>query len=330
MSGYFSYGQQGAHYFDRPHRAVATAPVEGPAAWRGEDVCARDDWRETLDGAAVEEIDSAVAAARATGKPLGELSVGDFPLPTLGKRIAAWTEQVHRGRGVQVISGVPVSRWSRETSELFFWCLGLHMGRPGAQSPRNDLLGHITDTGEDAADPFVRKYRTASNIAYHCDGADIVGLLCLAAAKRGGASCIVSSVTVYNELLASRPDLAARLYEPFLLDLRNEDASGELLYIPVPPCRFDGERLRTFYHSDYFRSVERFDGAPRFTDEERTLLDLYEEIASRPDLRLDMELAPGDIQFISNHTVLHARTDYEDFEETERKRHLLRLWLSVE
>ena len=92
----------------------------------------------------------------------------------------------------------------------------------------------------------------------------------------------------------------------------------------------DGRRLRTFYHSDYFRSVERHAAAPRFTAEERELLDLYEEIASSPEFYLDMNFAPGDVQLISNHTVLHARTEYEDWPEPGRRRHLLRLWLSLE
>ena len=62
---------------------------------------------------------------------------------------------------------------------------------------------------------------------------------------------------------------------------------------------------------------------------EKSLLDLYEEIASAPELYLDMQFEPGDIQLLSNHVVLHARTEYQDFAEPERKRHLLRLWLSL-
>jgi TfdA family taurine catabolism dioxygenase TauD len=41
-----------------------------------------------------------------------------------------------------------------------------------------------------------------------------------------------------------------------------------------------------------------------------------------------MELQPGDIQLVHNHTILHDRTAFEDFPEPERKRHLLRLWLA--
>ena len=46
------------------------------------------------------------------------------------------------------------------------------------------------------------------------------------------------------------------------------------------------------------------------------------------ETRLDMEFLPGDIQFLHNHTILHARSAYVDWSEPERKRHLLRLWLS--
>jgi len=88
-------------------------------------------------------------------------------------------------------------------------------------------------------------------------------------------------------------------------------------------------KLRSFYHSDYFRSVIRHPEVPRLSEREQTLLDLYEEIASSPELRLDMAFEPGDIQLLSNHVVLHARTAYEDHAEPERKRHLLRLWLSL-
>ena len=40
------------------------------------------------------------------------------------------------------------------------------------------------------------------------------------------------------------------------------------------------------------------------------------------------QLAPGDIQLLHNHQILHARSAFTDWPEPERKRHLLRLWLS--
>ena len=323
-----SFGAQALHYFHRPHEGVALHPVGGAAAWRGPEVAGRDDWIVRFTAEDIAEIEA--AATRCAGTPLASIGRADFPLPKLAPRIRGWAGELGGGRGFLFLRGLPVVRWGEELSSIAFWGLGHHLGVPGGQNPQEELLGHVRDYGEDAANPFVRKYRTAANIAYHCDLADVVGLLCLQPAKSGGASRIVSSVAVYDELLRRRPDLVARLYEPFLLDTRDEAREGRMPWVPVQPCCFADGRLRTFYHSDYFRSVERHATAPRFTDQERELLDLYEEIAASPDLYLDMNFEAGDLQLISNHTVLHARTEYEDWPEPARRRHLLRLWLSLE
>jgi hypothetical protein len=317
---------QTLHYFARPHEAILRRPHAGPAAWKGAELAKRTDWKTALSADEVAELDAALACAKRTGKPTGALGRRDFPLPTLARRIAAWREEIQNGRGFQVVTGVPVERWGRADSERFFWCFGLHLGEPGAQNPNGDLLGQVTDTGAEAGDPNERLYKTSARIDYHCDAADVVGLLCLAKARKGGQSRIVSSVSIYDELLARRPDLVDRLYEPFLLDTRGE---GGLRYFPIAPCRYFGGKLRTFYHADYFRSAQGYDEVPRFSERDRALLDLYDEIAADPALYLDMDLEPGFIQLVSNHTVLHARTDYEDWPEPEKKRHLLRLWISL-
>jgi hypothetical protein len=325
-----SFAEQALHYFRRDHERVAREPLDVPAAWRGADLAERDDWIVRLAPSELAELEAALESIRRRGLRLGDLVREDFELPTLAPTLASVRRELLDGRGFVLLRGLPVARWGDEGASLGFWGLGLHLGRPGAQNPEGDLLGHVFDTGEDARDPYVRRYRTAGDIAYHCDLADAVALLCLRTARSGGASRIVSSVSVYNELLCQRPDLVERLYEPFLLDGRNEEKDGRLPYFPVPPCRFAGGRLRTFYHSDYFRSVQRHPDVPPFSDREQELLDLYERIANSPELRLDMHFEPGDVQLISNHVVLHARTAYRDDPDPARKRHLLRLWLSLD
>lgn len=314
-------------YFQREHEAIRREPLDGPAAWNGPELARRADWNVRLSGEQIGELERAAETVEGRGLDLAEVRRGDFPLPTLAPAIAGWARELISGRGFLLVRGLPVERWGDERSSLVYWGIGQHLGEPGAQNPAGDLLGHVLDTGEDAANPFVRRYRTRGDIAYHCDLADAVGLLCLRAARAGGASRIVSSVSVYNELLRGRPDLVDRLYEPFCLDSRDEQGEGRLPYVPIPPCRHAGGVLRTFYHSDYFRSAVRHPEVPAFTDKERVLLDLYEGVAGSPALYLDMQFEPGDIQLLSNHFVLHARTAYED--DQGGKRHLLRLWLSL-
>ncbi len=326
---YYTYAEQVQHYFDRPHGEVATVAVSSPSAWNSAELLSRNDWRTTLEASQLDELEAALAKAMSSGKPTLQLTTADFPLPTLQHRIREWAQTVGNLTGIHVVSGLPVGQWTPEEVERFFWCIGLHMGRPGTQNVHGDLLGRVTDTGDAVDDPYVRLYRTAADIAYHCDAADVVGLLCLRSAKKGGASRIVSSVSVYNALLEIRPDLACRLYEPLLLDIRNEDSSGTLRHIPVTPCCYSSGRLRTFYHSDYFRSVVRHEDVPALSPDQNELLDLYEELANDPSLYVEMELLPGDVQWLSNHTILHSRTAYEDWPDPGLRRHLLRLWLSL-
>jgi hypothetical protein len=326
---YLSFIDQTMHYFHRPHEKAIVRAVDCPAAWRGSELPPLEEMAYQLSGEEVDELVAAIAAATAVGKPARELTAEDFPLPLLAPKIVEWRTQLADGLGFVVIRGVPVDRWSQPEAELFFWCFGLHVGKPGEQNPDGHLLGHVIDISASEQDVSARLYKTAENIDYHCDAADVVGLLCLKKAKTGGHSRIVSSVSVFNELVKRRPDLVPRLFEPFQLDIRDREVNEAGSTLPIQPACYADGRLWTFYHADYFRSVERHPDIPRLTATERDLLDTYEAIASEPGMYLDMDLQPGDIQLLSNHTILHARTEYEDYEDPAEHRHLLRLWLSL-
>lgn len=320
-----SFTEQLLHYFHRQHTQAATAPVLGPAAWMGRDLRQRRDWHLRLTGEQIDELCSAVGRAGSRADDLSDLSAADFPLPILGREIARWRQELQEGRGFVLISGFPVTQWTEAQAELAFWGLGLHLGIPGGQNEQGDLLGHVTDLSATAKHADERLYRTNKAIRFHCDAADAVGLLCVQGSSQGGLSRLVSSVTVFNHLLATRADLAARLFEPMMLDARRPPDSP-IQYTPVQACAFDGERLRTFMHLDYYSSVERHPGI-RLDARARQLLEAWEEYAEQPDVHLDMQLQVGDLQLVSNHTVVHARTGYVD--EPGSPRHLLRLWLSL-
>ena len=87
--------------------------------------------------------------------------------------------------------------------------------------------------------------------------------------------------------------------------------------------------ITTYYARDFFDGAQRHEGVPPVSREQTEAMDLFEDLAARPDIRLDMELRPGDMQFVHNHQIVHSRTGYEDHPEPARKRHLLRLWLSA-
>jgi len=331
-SAFRSFSQQAAHYFVRPHAAPPDESVRSPAAWHGDTMRKQEDlWHMRLDDAEIEELDRALAEIEDRGVPIEAVDRTNLPLPRLSKRIAAWRDELLRGRGFIVVSGLPVESWGEERSGLAFWGLGHHLGVPGAQNPQNELLGHVRDYGEQSDSPNVRLYRTTSNIRFHCDAADVVGLLCLQKARKGGQSRIASSVAIWNAIFEEDPESARLLFQPIDHDLRGEHPPGHPGFIQLQPSCFgpDGV-LRTFYHSEYFRSVSRLPAVGPLPPERKKLLDRYDELGASPEFHLDMWLEPGDMQFISNHTIVHARTEYDDDPDPARKRHLLRLWLSLE
>ncbi len=308
---------------------ILREPSTPPAAWRGPDLAASDDWIHRLSPEEVADLDAALARARASRKPREGLTPEDFPLPVLGPALDGWLQQLDRGLGFLLVRGVPVQRYTLEEAALVYWGLGLHLGTPVSQNAAGDRLGHVRDTGADPRDPAVRLYKTRQRLGFHCDGSDVVGLLCLRPARSGGLSRIVSSASVYNEILRRRPDLVPLLYEPFWFDRNDEQAPGEPPAFPLPLCRWQDGRLRFFYIGWYIRGAQRHAEVPRLTRDQSALLDLIDAIAEDPAFHLDMDFAPGDIQWLKNAAILHARTDYEDFETPEHKRHLLRLWLTA-
>lgn len=315
---------QALHYLARPHTHVPQATVPSPAAWTRATVQDTHAWSFTLAQPDIEELERALEAS--VDVPLHRLTKHDFPLSGLSAKIAQWREQVCHGLGFVRLRGIPVHRWSLSWTERFYWALAQHLGQPGAQNSSGELIGHVRDLRL-GVDGQVRQYMTAEDISFHCDAADAVGLLCLKPAKRGGLSRIASSVSIFNALLERRPDLAPLLFEPMDFDSRGD---GNTNFFRARPAAFDGTRLRTFYHSEYLRTASRHPGARPLTDAQRELLDLYDTLAHSDALCLEMDLQPGDLQLISNHTVVHARTSYTDHEGLAGRRHLLRLWLTLE
>ncbi len=309
--------------------AAQRTPLDVPAAWLGRDVSRRRDWIHRFTSPEIAEIDAALTHAKATRRPMAELTREDFPLPRLEPVIAGWIHDLDRGRGFVLVRGLPVQRYSEADAALAYWGLGLHMGSPVSQNAAGDLLGHVRDTGADPKNPAVRLYKTRVDLGFHCDGSDVVGLLCLKPAKAGGVSRIVSSISVYNEILRRRPELAPLLFEPFYWDRNEEQKPGETAWFALPIAFDQNGRLRIFYIGWYIRGAQRHADVPRLSPQQRELLDLIDDIAATPDFHLDMDFEPGDIQLLKNAVILHARTEYEDFPEPERKRHLLRLWLTA-
>ena len=304
--------------------------VEGPSAWIGRDLRrGEDEWVYRLSAAEIGEIEAATAAVPARGLDIAEIRRGDFPLPNFGPVLDRLRDEILNGRGFVLIRGLPVEGRATADSAAAYWGIGTYLGNARSQNAKGHLLGHVRDLGLATSDPNVRTYQTTERQHFHTDSCDIVGLLCLKTAKKGGLSSITSSMAIYNVIATRRPDLVRRLFEAFPTDRRGEVPEGKKPFFEIPVYNDHAGYLSVLYSRPYITSGQRFAEARRLSPEDIEALDMFDALANDPELRLDMELRPGDMQFLHNHTILHDRTAFEDWPEPERKRHLLRLWLAA-
>lgn len=303
--------------------------ISGTAAWYGQDMSNRSEWIHQLDSEDIKEIDLAIAAFHAGGLSMADISPETFPLPGLTRKLARILAEIIGGRGFVLLRGLPVERYGKGDSAIAYLGIGSHLGSFRSQNAKGHLLGHVRDMGADINQAKTRYYQTNRGLEYHTDSCDIVGLLCLQTSKSGGESRIASSVTIYNEMMQRRPDLAAVLFHAFPTDRRGEVPEGMKPWFEVPVFNWHAGHLTTIYSGQYIRSAQNnCPQARRLTQTEIEALEMLDNLTNDPAINLQMEFKVGDMQFLHNHQILHSRTDFEDWPEPERRRHLLRLWLS--
>ena len=284
-------------------------------------------WLVTLATEEIDEIESALHELRSRNLPLLEMQRDDFVIPRLGAHLREIRRDLLHSRGFVQIRGLPVERLGREATAIAFWGIGLHLGDEFAsQNQHGHLLGHVRDLGESRSNASQRGPYSRETIPYHVDCCDIVGLLCLHPAKRGGESSLTSSGAVYNTLLERHPQYAACLSEPICRDRRDEIPPGMKPWYAIPIFNHHDGLLSVSIEPTYIGSIARhFGGVNPHTAEQLEAVEAVQRIAD--ELRLDIEFEQGDMQFVHNHTIMHSRQAFEDHEASQKKRHLLRLWL---
>lgn len=305
-------------------------PRDDASIWYGKDMSARTDWLHVLTPADNAEIEAAIRPLVDAEANIARITKADFPLPNLGPRLAGICSEVMDGRGFALLRGLPVENWSMRESATAYFGIGAHFGHARSQNGKGHVLGHVRDLGRDAVnDPSARIYQTTERQTYHTDSSDIVALLCLKTAQSGGASALVSSMTIYKEMYDRRPDLLPSLFEALHTDRRGEIPAGEKPWHDIPVYNWHEGYLSALYARRYIDSARRFPEVDALTPLQTEALDLFDLLAEDPDINMQMTFQPGDMQWVHNHTMLHDRTSFVDWPEDDRKRHLLRLWLAV-
>jgi len=241
-------------------------PINDASAWYAADYHDPASYTYRLTEADIAEIEQAVALVETRGLAIKDVKKSDFPLPKLGPRLEAIKEEVQNGRGFQLLSGFPVDRFSRKHTMIAYWGMGTFWGNARVNNNKGHLIGHIKDLGADPNNPNTRLYATHDAQPWHNDNADMVSLLCLAPAAEGGESGWASSITVYNEILKRRPDLAELFCGDWFFDRKGEIPPGKDPFFLIPVFNFHEGFLSVNYSDNYFRLSQRHKAVPRFTE----------------------------------------------------------------
>ena len=297
--------------------------LEGPAIWSANDFDSKGEWIYHFSAAAIADIDLAIKRVRDQRITLDNITASDFDLPSLAIELQQMKQVLTDDRGFVMLKGLSIDKYSDQEFEIILYGIGTHLGVGVSQSQLGDRIGQVKDVGG------VGRYYTAGGpIEVHMDPTDITGLLCLRQAESGGESWIMSAGHVHNLLLEENPEHLEVLYRGF----HYGGTQGSSIEFRTP------HRLPVFANSDsgpvcfYLpKAILGWSDLPssELTDLEVEALEHLNGIAQRKQVYLKMDLHPGDIQFLNNRKLLHARSDYKDHQDPDKARHLLRLWLMV-
>jgi hypothetical protein len=313
--------------------------LAGPMVWTGEDLRQSAHWIRTLAPAEIEELDAALRAVQRRGLEWRSLTREAFAIPRLAASLAEVSRELEDGRGLVLLRRIPVERYSEDELRTLYWGLGLHLGTPRYQNAQGELIGDVRDENRlygtvrevdpaRAGEPRTsrNKARSAGPLRFHTDRTDVVTLLCVRPAARGGLSKVVSGPAVHNAILARRPDLHALLCAPYYHS-REGEAGGRQRYYAMPIFGMRDGRFTSQYSRTFVENAQAIAGVPPLTRAQDEALDLWAEVCE--ELCYSMDMKAGDLQLLNNHVVYHARTTYEDDPAPGRDRFLMRLWLSM-
>ncbi len=297
------------------------------AAWRGEELLARPDWLHVLDEGDRAEIAGALAGVR--DLPVEKIEREGFRLPGLEERLGRIQENLETGSGACLVRGLKAGDWNLEECRRVFAGLAAHVGTLVSQSAKGEKIFSVRDEGFAEGDARVRGPSTNKKLSFHTDRCDVIGFLCLQQAKAGGENELVSSAALYREIAQRKPDLLEVLEKPFLYKRHTVDGGNANAYCRQPVFSFREGRFACAFLRVLIERAHADPEMPSLTEMQREALDFLEEVAAEPEMHVRFRQEPGDIVFLNNWVTLHRRSAFEDYEEPERRRHILRAWIST-
>ena len=244
------------------------------------------------------------------------------------------TKKILLGVGLLIIDGKSFLDFSKDEIKKIYEIICNMLGTLYVQNIKSEKIIEIKDRGKSMTSGG-RYHQTKEGGSYHTDSPhwtnvpDLVGMLCINQAKKGGTSKFVSAYTIHNQLLKEQKDGLKALYEKFYFDKRGEFKNNESKTVSEPIFVFKDNKLSFRFIIDYIVAGHEIQNVPLSKLQETGLQSLT-KISENKNNVLSYDLKASDMAFFDNHRVLHGRTKFEDYEDENKKRLFLRTWIKLE
>ena len=320
---------------------MARTPLTGPVVWTGDEIKNSTRWIRDLTPAHVAALDTALQAVKAKGLGWEQVTKENFPLQGMDDLLDSIREELENGSGIMKLRGWPVAKYDEADLRRMYNGFGHHIGTPVFQNRSGEMMRAIRDEGahvgrtygetkDQKGGTFLSSYaRTLSSgeLRFHTDRTDVVGLLCVRQARKGGVSKLASSPAVHNAMLKQRPDLAEELFQDIWRSRFGEEGTTKETAYPLPLFGVRDGKFTSHYSQTFVDAAQLAANVPKLTAKQDEALTLLRQLAQ--DLCMEMVLDPGDLQLINSHVTYHGRTSFEDDASSGNDRLLLRLWLCM-
>ena len=235
------------------------------------------------------------------------------------------------GNGFFILDGSCLLHFSNENIKEIFRIISNCFGELYVQNIKKEKFVTITDEGK-SMKTGGRYHQTKEGGSFHTDSPqwskvpDFVGLLCIRPAKIGGISKFVSVYTIHNQILKLNPDFLQLLYKKFHFDKRNEFEKNESPTTFEPIFKYENNELKFRYLRNYIDDGQKIVKQPLST-EQNHILNQLDEIIHDEKFSVSYDLKQYDMTFFNNHRIIHGRTSFEDFSESDKKRYMVRVWI---
>jgi hypothetical protein len=299
------------------------------ADWR-RDTLERGEWLHPFPREALDEL--AATARILDQNPLDTLLLhpDDYPLDATQAFLCGIKDALYRGCGFAVLDRLPVAELTVDRAKQLYWLISSMIARPVAQSFSGTMLYDVRDVGLKQG-PTVRGDLTNEELNFHTDygyncPAPVVGLLVLKTAKSGGVSSVCSLGAVHRAIGERRPELLARLYQPYTWNRAREHAPDDppLSHLAVFADESGGTKAR--FNPQMITDGYKVAGRP-IDNIGQAALDMMWSVMDETPMHCEFVLEPGQIEYLGNWRVAHRRTAYEDWPGEEQRRHLVRIFL---